>query len=462
MNLAAEIRPRDLTFRSAILVMGMALAATGCQQRTSAPAQHEATSQSPRQILEQLAATYRAAQTYQDAGELHIVPEGAAETNPQPFAVALERPARTRVHSLGAIIVCDGENFRAVAPSLDEQLLVRPCAGALSLGDFTSDEILQQAMRGQLDAALPQLTLLLDPKGLENLTAECTLEQLPDAEYQGETCHRIAARGPDGTAVFWISPQTHLLRKYEFPLTAIREHFPLASVWVDFKGARCDHPIGSPAFQMEVPAEARLVKRFILPAPEAPTPLLGKPAGEFVFTDLSGQPVSRESLAGKVVVLDMWATWCGWCFEGLPLLEQVYTRYKDNELVVILAVCQDETTVSDARVRASFDAHKLTLPIVRDSRKNADELFGVRALPTSVILGVDGTVQDFHVGYDAQLTETLPEKIEKLLAGENLAQNELDAYREQVREYEARLAEVLVDNSAGSAAEVARKPGDTQ
>ena len=53
---------------------------------------------------------YRPAKSYQDAGELHIVPDGGAEDEPQPFAVALERPNKVRIHSLGAMVVADGES----------------------------------------------------------------------------------------------------------------------------------------------------------------------------------------------------------------------------------------------------------------------------------------------------------------------------------------------------------------
>lgn len=419
----------------------------GCGQPTSSREEGHKPA-SPREILSRMAEVYREAKTYQDAGELHVVAPGGAEDAPQPFAVAVERPNKARIHSLGAIVVSDGKQFRAIAPSLDDQILVRPSAAQLSLGDFMSDELLAQAMRGQLDAAMPQLALLLNPNAIEDMTTGCTLEQLSTANFQGETCQRIAAKGPAGTAVFWISMESHLLRKYEFPMTAIREQFPLASVWADLKGAQCNAPISRLAFQMEVPSTAKLVKHLVMPAPEAPTTLLSQTPGEFAFADMQGGQVTRDSLVGKVVVLDLWATWCGWCFEGLPLLETVYAKYKNDDRVAILAVCKDEVAVSDERVRSTFEQHKLTIPVVRDLSQATDQVFQVRALPTCILLGADGTVQEYRVGYDPKLADNLPLKIEQLLAGENLATKELEAYERERAAYEERLSEALVDSSS--------------
>lgn len=442
----------------------VALAATfGCQKSSTSPADNALeTPKSPREVLRQMADVYRGAQSYEDAGELHIVAENGAEDEPKPFAVALARPNKVRVHSLGAMVVADGSKFRAATPSMAEQVFVRPCEAGLSLEDFRADELLVQAMRGQLDAFLPQLTLLLDSNAVATLTADGTIEQLPNADFQGETCYRVAVTDRRGTAVYWISPASYLLRKLEFPMNAIRQKFPLSSVWADFRGARANGAISPLAFQMEIPSSARLVKQFILPGPEAPPPFLAQPAGEFKFLDFRGEKVDRESLAGKVVVLDMWATWCGWCFEGLPLLEQVYEKYKDDDRVVILAVCKDETAVSDETVREAFAKQKLTIPIVRDLEQSSDKTFQIQALPTSVILGADGSVQDYHVGFDAQLATTLPQKIERLLAGENLAQQELEAYQQERVEYEKRLAEVLVEAAQNDAEEVARTPSTSK
>lgn len=446
--------------RSCLLVSYLLLAAAGCQR--SADSTTSAGRESAPEILRQMAEVYRSAKTYEDVGELHILPNEGAEEQPQPFAVAFERPGKVRIHSLGAIAVADGTKLHAFTPSLGEQVLERSCEQGLTLDDFTSDEMLDQAMRGQLGAGLPQLMLLLDSDAITRLTADAKLIQLPDANHAGEACRRISLQGPAGTAVFWISATTHLLRKFEFPMNAMREQFPLKAVWAEFKAARVGGEISPTAFQMELPEGVKLVKKFVMPPPEAPPALLDRPASDFSFVDLNGKAVDRQSLTGKVVVLDLWATWCGWCFEGLPLLNQVYDRYKDNDRVVILAVCTDELAVSDAKVREAFEKQKLTIPIVRDLARQSEKAFDVRGLPTSVVIGSDGTIQDYHVGYDAKLAETLPPKLEKLLAGENLARQELEAYEKEKQAFEARLADVLVDRAAPAdrSEEVARKAGD--
>ncbi len=163
-------------------------------------------------------------------------------------------------------------------------------------------------------------------------------------------------------------------------------------------------------------------------------------------------------------MLDLWATWCGWCFEGLPLLEQVYQKYKDNDEIVFLAVSKDDLTVTNAAVAEAFEKHNLTIPIVRDQEQIADRVFQLEGLPTTIVLGRDGTVQYYHIGYDPKLPETLPAYLDKLLAGENLAQGELDAYEQEKAAFEKRLSDVLVesDDSPSAQPEVAGKPASVK
>ena len=411
----------------------------------------------PQQLLSETIATYQRAKSYEDAGELHIDyvdPEGQSHASPViPFSVALERPNKIRVHALQASIVGTGEKLYASIDSLRGQVMVHPDPEKLTLEALVPDSMLADAMRGQLGVPLPQLELLLSDDPIRAIVGEGAPKMLSDEELEGKQCHRVAVQGPHGTGVLWIDVQSKLVLKVEFPSDEFSKAFNLAEATIAavFKGAEVDSSIDSAAFQFDVPENAKLLTRFLPPPPEPPSPMLGKMPEEFSFADFRGGDVTQQSLEGKVVVLDMWATWCGWCFEGFPNLQQVYDEFADNDKVAILAVNTDEVTVSDEKVRQAFETAKLTIPIVRDTQRAASEVFQVQGLPTMVILGAEGSVEDYHVGYDANLANTLPKKLERLLAGESLAKEELEKYESSLAEYEAQEAEALAPESNNDA-----------
>ncbi len=460
-------RPAASRLALLVLVLGIALTVTtGCGNSDTAPKLSiSAGSKSPRERLDELAARYRNAATYQDAGELRFLVDGAPEDEFRslPFSVALERPDRVRIHALDTTSVSDGKRLTSMVQSLPGQVLVRDCPEQITLESIAADEMLRDAMRGQLQVDMPQLQLLAAADGIATLTRDATPTQLADSEFMGRKCWRIALEGPTGRAVMWIDQQSGLLVKYDFPLEEVRKRFPLAKLWAEFRGATIGDTIDPVAFQTELPGDVKLVRKLIMPPPNAPHPMLGKPVDNYTFVSLDGTALGNQSLAGKVVVLDMWATWCGWCFEGLPLLDRVYSKYQGNNDIAFLAVSKDDSTVTNAAVGEAFEKHDLKLPIARDHEQVTDRVFQVEGLPTTIVIGRDGTIQDYHIGYDPNLAETMPAKLEKLLAGENLAQAELDAYEQRKQEFEARLAEVLVEPSTSeheSAAVDAVQPGE--
>jgi thiol-disulfide isomerase/thioredoxin len=453
--------------RPTLRLLLAALLIAGCGKSSSPTASINAPQKpNPREVVEQLAARYRAAKTYQDAGELRFLVDGAPEDQYRslPFSVALVRPNKLRVHALDTMSVADGTLLRSMVQSLPGQVLQLDCPKKITTRALESDAMLNDAMHGQLDVDLPQLVLLAGDDPIETLTRDCTLTQLADSEFQGRKCTRIELAGPAGRGVMWIEKDSGLLVKYEFPLDEIRRRFPLARLWAEFRGATVDSSIEDVAFEVELPEDVKVVKKFVLPPPAAPPALLAQQPEKFTFVALDGTALGSESLAGKVVVLDLWATWCGWCFEGLPLLQKVYDQYKDNDEIEFLAVSKDDLTVSNAAVAEAFAKHNLTIPIVRDQEQLADRVFQLEGLPTTIVLGKDGTVQYYHVGYDAKLAETLPAELDKLLTGENLAQPVLDTYEQQKQEFEQRLSEVLVESGQPqrSDEEVARTPSTVE
>ncbi len=68
----------------------------------------------------------------------------------------------------------------------------------------------------------------------------------------------------------------------------------------------------------------------------------GDLAVDFIATDLNGKPVSLSSLKGKVIYVDLWATWCGPCMQEMPHFEKLKALYKDNPNVVLLSLSIDD------------------------------------------------------------------------------------------------------------------------
>ncbi|MFT3744961.1 MAG: TlpA disulfide reductase family protein [Pyrinomonadaceae bacterium] len=71
----------------------------------------------------------------------------------------------------------------------------------------------------------------------------------------------------------------------------------------------------------------------------------GDPALNFVAVDLDGKPVGLESLKGKVIYLDLWATWCGPCAQEMPLYERLRTKYKDRNVAFVSLSIDDNTAL---------------------------------------------------------------------------------------------------------------------
>jgi thiol-disulfide isomerase/thioredoxin len=168
--------------------------------------------------------------------------------------------------------------------------------------------------------------------------------------------------------------------------------------------------------------------------------LVGKPAPNFTLTVLDGagktRTLSKEDLAGKVVMIDFWATWCGPCLMELPEVQKLIEAYaRDKKEVRIIALSQDERPQELAEVRKlveqTLDERKLKLTgtpvglVGLDPSKSVGDAFQVSAYPTVVLIDAKGVIQAAHVGIpNGEVDEVGPvlgKAIDTLLAGKPLA-----------------------------------------
>jgi thiol-disulfide isomerase/thioredoxin len=118
-------------------------------------------------------------------------------------------------------------------------------------------------------------------------------------------------------------------------------------------------------------------------------------APQFALEDVRGRTVRLSDFRGKVVIVEFWATWCGPCVRGLPVLADVARRAGSD--VVFLAVNTDDSE-SKERVRDFLRERKLDITALLRGR-DVSKSFGVGPIPHTVVIARDGTIVATHVGF---------------------------------------------------------------
>jgi len=118
------------------------------------------------------------------------------------------------------------------------------------------------------------------------------------------------------------------------------------------------------------------------------------PMPSFDLIDLDGKPIDQSAWAGKVVVLNFWATWCGPCRKEIPDLMALQERYRDFVVVVGLSVDNGPA----AEVREYVTAQRINYPVAIASDQLQAQFGGISAVPSTFIVTKDGKVTQRHVG----------------------------------------------------------------
>jgi len=122
---------------------------------------------------------------------------------------------------------------------------------------------------------------------------------------------------------------------------------------------------------------------------------VGLPAPTFTFPGLDGKKVSLNDFKGKVVFVNIWATWCPPCREEMPSMEKLYQELKGKDFE-ILAVSID--ALGATAVAPFMKEYKLISPALLDPEGTIKNLHGTTGVPESFVIGKEGIIEEIVIG----------------------------------------------------------------
>ncbi|MBI1734528.1 MAG: TlpA family protein disulfide reductase [Candidatus Rokubacteria bacterium] len=138
-----------------------------------------------------------------------------------------------------------------------------------------------------------------------------------------------------------------------------------------------------------------------------------KRAPEFALPALDGATVELSGLRGRVVVLNIWATWCPACRDEMPSLERLHREFDSQGVSVLAASLREDHEDVETFVRE----FKLTMPTLLDRDGRVGERYGIQWLPTTFLIGPDGRLIARAIGPKDWAGVEASAVIRKLLQG---------------------------------------------
>jgi thiol-disulfide isomerase/thioredoxin len=277
-----------------------------------------------------------------------------------------------------------------------------------------------------LDFPFPHLGLLWGESDIQDVYMQLhprtdsivpTSVELRDVD--GKQMQRLVFSSPNASMRIDIDPKSKLIATIEHEITGgdfVQEGAKIITRY-SYEYETYDKPLDDATLRFDPGSRQRVDMLAMLmpppPPPEAPVgpvgggmggaPLIGKPAPAFVLETADGQVVDLQKLRGQVVVLDFWATWCGPCRIGLPLLHDIAQWTKQQNLPVRIYTVNilESAGGPQERLEAVNEFWKkkgFTLPVIMDFKDETAGTYNVTGIPTTVIIRADGVVHAYHQG----------------------------------------------------------------
>jgi thiol-disulfide isomerase/thioredoxin len=132
---------------------------------------------------------------------------------------------------------------------------------------------------------------------------------------------------------------------------------------------------------------------FVLPAFAASS---SGPAPAFQLSGRNGKAIDLSQYKGQVVMINFWATWCKPCREEMPLLEDIYKKYKPMGFTLVGVNVEPDAKDAEAWLAKQ---KPVSFPIAFDTESKVSKMYKVAGMPSTVFVDRKGNIRVMHKGY---------------------------------------------------------------
>lgn len=118
-------------------------------------------------------------------------------------------------------------------------------------------------------------------------------------------------------------------------------------------------------------------------------------APDFTLKNMKGENVKLSEHQGEVVMINFWASWCAPCRQEMPILNDLYRKYRDAGFT-LLAVNVEEDTKGAKKMARDL---RVVFPVLFDTTNEVSKKYDVQAMPSTILVDRDGNLRYLHRGY---------------------------------------------------------------
>jgi peroxiredoxin len=158
-------------------------------------------------------------------------------------------------------------------------------------------------------------------------------------------------------------------------------------------------------------AQAFMILAALLLSANATATIVEGKAPDFTLKSAKGSNLKLSEHRGEVVMINFWASWCAPCREEMPILNDMYLRYRDMGFTLLGVNVEEDSSAAKKMIQDL----KVVFPVLYDTSNDVSKLYSVEAMPSTILVDRDGNMRYLHRGYLPGYEEDYERQVRELM-----------------------------------------------